>query len=74
LYNPGRFPNDLPLSAVAALTVTLSPNSMAAPGSGTSTMTVQVGPSARLGKHIVTITAIGGGVKHGTNVTVNVLN
>jgi subtilase family serine protease len=54
-------------------TVTFSPSSIAAPGSGTSTMTVKVGSRATLGDHTITITAKGGGVTHTTTVTLDVL-
>lgn len=56
-----------------AQTVTFSPSSIAAPGSGKSTMTVKVGQSATLGNHTITITGKGGGVAHTTTVTLNVL-
>jgi subtilase family serine protease len=54
-------------------TVTFTPSSIAAPGSGTSTMTVKVGNRASLGNHTITITAKGGGVTHTTTVTLDVL-
>ena len=54
--------------------VTFSPSSIAAPGSGTSTMTVRAGRNARLGNRTITITATGGGVTHTTTVTLDVIN
>ena len=53
----------------SAQTVTFSPNPIAAPGSGTSTMTVVVGAKAGIGNHIITITAKGGKVTQKTKVT-----
>jgi kumamolisin len=53
--------------------VTFSPSSIAAPGAGTSTMTVKVSKSAGLGSHTVTVTAKGGGVTHTTTVTVDIV-
>jgi kumamolisin len=55
-----------------AQTVTFSPSSIAAPGSGTSTMTVYVGRNASLGNHTITIKATGGGKTQITKVTLNV--
>jgi len=50
-------------------TVTFSPNPIAAPGSGTATMTVVVGAKATLGNHNITVTAKGGGLTKTTAVT-----
>jgi len=57
----------------SANSVTFSPSSIAAPGSGTATMTVKVGNNARTGNHTITITGTGGGVTHTTTVTLDVL-
>jgi len=54
-------------------TVSFSPDPIAAPGSGTSTMTVHAAPNARIGLHTITITAKGGGVTHTTTVTIGVI-
>lgn len=54
-------------------TVTFSPNPIAAPGSGTSTMTVQTSPNSKTGFYTITITATGGGVTHTTKVTLGTL-
>jgi hypothetical protein len=54
-------------------TVTFSPGSIAAPGSGTSTMTVKVGRNASIGNHTITIKATGGGKTQPTTVTLNVI-
>jgi hypothetical protein len=53
--------------------VTFSPSSIAAPGSGSSTMTVRVGRNASTGNHTITITATGGGITHPTTVTLDVV-
>jgi hypothetical protein len=55
-----------------AQTVTFSPGSIGAPGSGTSTMTVKVGRNASIGNHSITIKATGGGKTQKTTVTLNV--
>jgi hypothetical protein len=54
-------------------TVTFTPSSIAAPGSGTSTMKVTVGSRASTGNHTITITAKGGGITHTTTVTLDVI-
>jgi subtilase family serine protease len=53
-------------------TVTFTPSSIAAPGSGTSTMTVKAGRNASVGSHTITITAKGGGITHTTTVTLTI--
>ncbi len=73
----GGFSSAITLSASgqgSSQTVTFSPNPIATPGSGTSTMTVKVGRNARLGDHTITITGTGGGVTHTTTVTLDILN
>ena len=73
----GGFDSAITLSASgegSAQSVTFTPSSIAAPGSGTSTMKVTVGRNARLGNHTITITGTGGGVTHTTTVTLDVLN
>jgi kumamolisin len=54
-------------------TVTFSPNPIAAPGSGSSTMTVQTSPNSKTGFYTIIITATGGGVTHTTKVTLGTL-
>jgi subtilase family serine protease len=54
-------------------TVTFTPSSIAAPGSGSSTMKVTVGSRATTGNHTITITAKGGGITHTTTVTLTVV-
>jgi subtilase family serine protease len=53
-------------------TVTFSKNPIAAPGSGSSIMTVKVGNRASTGAHTITITGTGGGKTHTATVTLNV--
>jgi kumamolisin len=72
----GGFNSAITLSASgqgSAQTVTFTPSSIAAPGAGTSTMTVKVGNRAALGNHTITIKGTGGGVTHTTTVTLDVL-
>jgi uncharacterized membrane protein len=71
----GSFNSAITLSAFGqgnAQTVTFSPSSIAAPGSGSSTMTVRVGRNASIGNHTITIKAKGGGTTQTTAVTLNV--
>jgi subtilase family serine protease len=73
----GGFDAAITLSASgqgSAQTVSFSPNPIAAPGAGTSTMTVEVGRGARLGDHTITITGKGGGITHTTTVVLDVIN
>jgi subtilase family serine protease len=51
---------------------TFSPNPIASPGSGTSTMTIKVGAATPVGAHTIKITATGGGVTDTTTITLNV--
>ena len=73
----GGFNSAIHLTAIgqgSAQTVTFSPNPVAAPGSGTSTMTVKVGKNAILGNHTITIRGTGGSLVHTTTVVLNVVN
>ncbi len=72
----GSFNSAITLSASGQgnnQTVSFSPSSIAAPGSGSSTMTVTVGNRASVGTHTITITAKGGGLTHTTTVTLTVV-
>jgi len=72
----GGFNSAISLSASGqgnAQTVTFSPSSIAAPGSGQSTMTVKVGRNGSAGNHTITITATGGGKTEKTTVTLDVV-
>ena len=53
-------------------TVSFSPNPIAAPGSGTSTMTVAVGANTTVGTYPITVTANGGGVQQTAKLTLTV--
>jgi kumamolisin len=73
----GGFNSAISLSASGqggSQTVTFSPNSIASPGSGSSTMRVSVGRNSSLGTRTITITATptGGGTPHTTTVTLSV--
>jgi subtilase family serine protease len=73
----GGFDSAISLSATGegpVQVLAFSPKSIAAPGSGTSTMTVRVGKDALVGDHTITITGKGAGVTHTTTVTLNVLD
>ena len=54
------------------LTVAFSPNPIAAPGSGTSTMTITIPSNAPIRSHTINIIAKGGGVSQKTSITVAV--
>jgi hypothetical protein len=53
-------------------TVSFNPTTIAAPGSGSSTMTITVGSSTPLGTYPITVAGNGGGVQQTTTVTVTV--
>jgi len=56
----------------SGVTVTFSPSTIAAPGSGTSTMTITVASTTPVGAYPITITATGGGITQTANVVLNV--
>ena len=56
----------------SGLTVSFRPSSIAAPGSGTSTLTITVRSGAKTGNSTITITGTGGGITHTTAVAVKV--
>ncbi len=71
----GGFNAAISLSAAGApsgATVSFNPQSIAAPGSGSSTMTVAVGASTATGSYPITVTGNGGGVQQTTIVTLTV--
>ena len=73
----GTFNSPIALSATgqgSAQTVTFTPSSIAAPGSGSSTMNVTVGKNAALGNHTITIRGTGGSLVHTTTVVLTVTN
>ncbi len=71
----GGFNSAVALSASglpAGVTATFSPTSIAAPGSGSSTVTFAASSTAAIGTSTVTITATGGGVTHTASVSLTV--
>jgi subtilase family serine protease len=71
----GGFDSAVALSASgqeSGVTVAFSPASIAAPGAGTSDMTITVSRSAATGTHTITITATGGGVTQTTSFSLRV--
>ena len=71
----GGFSNAINLSASGVpggTMVSFSPNPIAAPGAGTSTMTINVGTSTTPGTYPITVTGIGGSTQHSTTVTLTV--
>jgi uncharacterized repeat protein (TIGR01451 family) len=53
--------------------VSFNPTSIAAPGSGSSTMSISVGSAAAPGTYSITITGTGGAIVHSTTVTLTVV-
>ena len=71
----GGFNNAIALSATgqpSGVTVAFSPTSIAAPGAGTSTMTITVGSGTAVGTYPITVTGTGGGTTHTTTVSLTV--
>jgi hypothetical protein len=71
----GSFNSSVALSASglpAGVTATFNPSSIAAPGSGSSTLTISVGSSAAVGAYDVTVTGSGGGKTHTTMISLTV--
>ena len=54
-------------------TVTFTPSSIMAPGSGGATLTVKASNRASTGNHTISITATGGGITQTTNVTIDII-
>jgi hypothetical protein len=68
----GNFNSSISLSASglpAGATANFSPATIAAPGSGSSTLTISVGPTTPVGTYNVIVTGSGGGQTH--SVTIN---
>src|SRR5258707_956741 len=71
----GTFNSAVSLSASglpAGVTASFSPSSIAAPGSGSSTLTFTASSTASTGTSNVTVTASGGGVTHTTTVALTI--
>src|SRR5271155_4808962 len=71
----GTFSSAIALTASGqptGVTVSFSPSSIAAPGSGTSEMLLTVSRTAKTGMYPITITGTGGGVTHTTTFTLQV--
>jgi subtilase family serine protease len=72
----GGFDSAISLSATGeptGVTISFTPSSIAAPGSGTSSMLLTVSRSAPTGTYPITITGTGGGVTHTTTLTFEVV-
>src|SRR5205085_4178938 len=71
----GGFNNAVSLSASgvpAGASVTFSPTSIAAPGSGSSTATITAGATTAAGTYTITITGTGGTTSHAASVSLTV--
>jgi len=71
----GGFSSAISLSASglpSGVTAAFSPASIAAPGSGSSTLTFTVASTATTGTSTITVTATGGGITHTTTVSLTV--
>src|SRR5262249_39564765 len=71
----GGFNTAVSLSASrlpTGVTASFNPSSIAAPGSGNSTLTLSAGSAATTGTATVTVTATGGGVTHTAAITLTV--
>ncbi len=71
----GGFNSAVLLSATglpSGVTAAFSPTSIAAPGSGSSTLTFTAGSTAAAGTSTITINASGGGVSHSTSVSLTI--
>jgi hypothetical protein len=71
----GGFSNAITLSSSGqptGVTVVFSPNPIAAPGAGTSTMTITVGATVVPGTYTLTVTGTGGTTTHTTPVSLTV--
>jgi uncharacterized membrane protein len=71
----GGFNSSLALSATGlpnGATAAFSPTSIAAPGTGSSTLTVSVGTSVAAGTYNFSVNASGGGLTHSTTISLTV--
>jgi len=72
----GGFNSSISLSASGTpmgMMVTFNPQTIPAPGNGSSLMTIVVSRLVPAGNYPLTVTGTGGGIKHSTTVTVTVL-
>jgi len=72
----GGFDSPVALSATGeptGVTIKFTPASIAAPGSGTSSMLLTVSRTAAVGTYPITITGTGGGITHTTTLTFEVV-
>jgi len=72
----GAFNNSVSLSVSglpAGATASLSPNTIATPGSGISSLTISVGPSTGVGTYNVVVTGTGGGQTHTATINLTVV-
>jgi hypothetical protein len=72
----GSFNSSIALSASglpAGATANFAPTSIAAPGSGSSSMTILAGSATATGNYNVTITGTGGGITHSTTIGVTIV-
>ena len=72
----GGFNSSISLSASgmpSGTTVSFNPQTIPAPGSGSSTMTITVGSNTALGTYPITVTANGGGIQQNATVTLTVI-
>ena len=71
----GGFNSTISLSATGlptGVTAAFNPTSIAAPGSGSSTLTFTAGSTAAAGTSTITINASGGGVSHSTTISLTI--
>jgi len=69
----GSFNSGIALTA-SVPGVTFNPSTIPAPGAGSSTMTIRIGPNVAVGVHTIKVTATGGATTQTTKVLVNVTN
>jgi len=72
----GAFSSGVSLSASGqpvGVNVSFSPSSLPSPGSGTSSVSFNVGTSVPFGTYPITITASGGGVRHTATIALSVI-
>ena len=73
----GGFNSSISLSASgvpSGTTVSFNPQTISAPGTGASGMTITVGSSTPVGTYPITVTGNGGGIQQSTTVTLTVLS